>query len=164
MITKKLKLKFKLGLSSLESISLISKETKPNSASISSLETKANIASIIDTSTVSIPPEEVAKEIERFRGLALAFENFTKTDNLDSFKGLEFDNEIERARELLSKDSSNIAEIKKEFLEYGNCLIKEFKNQNVSDDEKVDKLSECYENEGKDLLTFIAKADSPSNS
>ena len=36
--------------------------------------------------------------IKKYSELVSAFENFTKTDNLDSFVGLGFDNEIEKAR------------------------------------------------------------------
>ena len=116
-----------------------------------------------ETSTVSIPPKEEAEEMKFYGGLALAFENFKQNDNLDSFKGLadSVDEAIETARGLLLKeDPLKVSKIKKQFLEYGNCFLKEFKNENVSDDEKVINVNNCLF--GDDLLALIADSQSSS--
>ena len=105
-----------------------------------------------------------------YRPRVLAFESFKETDNLDSFVKIGFGDEIERARELLSKDSSNIAEIKKEFLEYGNCLINEFKNENNKAQEKLEKLDACKFGEALEKLwkeinvSLYSPSDSQSSS
>ncbi len=114
------------------------------------------LSSGIETSNVSILPEEVINQENDFMkyiGLVLAFENFTKTDNLDSFLELGFDEEIETARYLLSKDQSKIAKIKGQFLEVGDCLRNELNKENVS----VEKLDSCEF--GEDLQNFLKEVD-----
>ena len=116
------------------------------------------ITSRIETSSVSISLEEkeinYKDSIENFyREKVLAFENFTKTDDLDSFLELGYAEEIKTARELLSKDQSKIPTIKKQLLEYGDCLINEFNKENFSDKEKLKNLDGC--NYGKDLIEFM---------
>ena len=116
------------------------------------------ITSRIETSSVSISPEEkeinYKDSIENFyREKVLAFENFTKTDDLDSFLELGYAEEIKTARELLSTHQSKIPTIKKQLLEHGDCLINEFNKENVSVEEKVEMLFGC--NYGEDLKKFM---------
>ena len=117
------------------------------------------ITSRIETSSVSISPEEEADQvtysdiIEMFSKQVSAFENFTKTDDLDSFLGLGYDEEIKTARELLSTHQSKIPTIKKQLLEHGDCLINEFNKENVSVEEKVEMLFGC--NYGEDLKKLM---------
>ena len=125
----------------------------------------------IETSAVSIPPKEEAEKMERFRGLALAFENFNQNDNLDSFKGLVSDEAIETARGLLLKeDPLEVSKIKEQFLEYGNCLINEFKNENNKAQEKLEKLDGCKYGEALEKLwneinvSLYSPSDSQSSS
>ena len=102
--------------------------------------------------------------IKKYSELVSAFENFTKTDNLDSFVGLGFDNEIEKARELLPNyESKEITIIREQFLEFGDCLIKDSNDKNDSDEEKLENLEDCELGEElKDFMNEVAKEISKS--
>ena len=93
-----------------------------------------------------------------YRPRVLAFENFTKTNDLDSFSGLDdgTDEQIKTARKLLSTyDESKIDTIKKQFQEYGDCLINEFNKVYDSNKKKADIMSGCKV--GEDFKKFLIK-------
>ena len=110
-----------------------------------------NVSEIISSDSEEVPDY---REVY-YGGLVLAFENFAKTDDLDSFVGLGYGDQIKTARELLLKeDPSKLSTIKKEFLEYGNCLINLSKIEKVLK-EKFDKMDRCIM--GEDFGIFLYK-------
>ena len=126
------------------------------------------LTSSIETTTESEINEHIINVYYRPR--VLAFESFKETDNLDSFEEMGFGDQIKLARELLSEDSSNLAVIKEQFLEYGNCLINEFKNENNKAQEKLEKLDGCKYGEALEKLrneinvSLYSPSDSQSSS
>ena len=102
--------------------------------------------------------------IKKYSELVSAFEDFTKTDNLNSFLELGFKNEIEKARELLPNyESKEITIIREQFLEFGDCLIKDSNDKNDSDEEKLENSDDCELGEElKDFMNEVAKEISKS--
>ncbi len=116
------------------------------------------LTSSIETSSVSILPEEVI-DYNKIKGfyseLVKALENYNKTNDLDSFSGLGYNKEIKMAKEHFLKNPSEMPTIKKQFLAYGDCLRNELDQENVSDEEKVNKLVKC--GNGSDFESFMNK-------